>query len=97
MSCRGEKYESQIEWLPLSIVRELNKKFSNYVPSGCTFSRFSGINCAKPFFKILPGTRFFDQIKIFVPMGLYMDKNLNPLKKACPGSNFEKRFGAMDS
>ena len=28
---------------------------------------------------------FFYQIKIFVPMGLYMDQNLNLLKKRVPG------------
>ena len=34
------------------------------------------------------GNTFFEQIKIFVPMGLYMDQNLNRLKKACSRSNF---------
>ena len=46
--------------------------------------------------EIRPGTRFCHQIKIFVPMGLYMDQNLNLAKKAYSRSNFEKRFGAMD-
>ena len=43
------------------------------------------------------GLRFLDLIKIFFPMGLYMDKNLNLAKKECSQSNFEKRLGAMDS
>ena len=34
---------------------------------------------------------------IFAPMGLYMDQNQNNLEKACSLSNFEKRFGAIDS
>ena len=30
-------------------------------------------------------------------MGQYMDQNRNNKKKACSRSNFEKRFGAIDS
>ena len=48
-------------------------------------------------FKIRPVISCFEQIKIFVPMGLYMDQNLNLLKKACFQSKYEKRFCAMDS
>ena len=71
--------------------------FSNYAPSEAEFSRLPGIDCAKPFFEIRPGTRFFELISIFAPMGLYMDQNRNMLEKVYFRSNFEKRFGAIDS
>ena len=71
--------------------------FSHCVPSVLAFSKLSGIDCAKLFFEIRPGTRFFELISILVSMRLYMDQYRNKLEKACSRSNLEKRFGAIDS
>ena len=38
--------------------------FSNYAPPEVEFSRLSRIDCAKPFFEIRPGTRYFELISI---------------------------------
>ena len=77
--------------------KKFSKFFSNYAPTVLVFSRLSAIEWKKPFFEIRPGTCFFLRISIFVPIGLYMDQNRNKKKKACSRSNFEKRFGAIDS
>ena len=78
------------------IVKKFPKFFSNYVPSGCTFSRLPWIDCAKPFFEIRPGTCFLAD-NDFRPHGTIYGQKSKFAQKVCSRSNFEKNFDAIDS
>ena len=89
-------------WNTLYIREEF---FSKDVPSILAFFRLSGIDCAKPFFEIRPGTRFSSLFRISPNETLEnfdslisssIEQKFEISWKSVFPVNFEQRFGIID-